>query len=69
VQGVETLPSSSRPFKGGQLDAADGVDDFSSDLPRERAGFLLLWSDRPRALSQKERLWAAALASKLQSHL
>lgn len=32
-------------------------------------GFMLLWSDRPRALSQRERLWAAALAGKLQSVL
>ena len=28
-------------------------------------GVMLLWSDRPRALSQRERLWAAAVAAKL----
>ena len=29
------------------------------------AGVLLIWSDRPRALSQRERMWAAAVAAKL----
>lgn len=29
------------------------------------AGILVLWSDRPRALSQRERIWAAAVAAKL----
>ncbi len=29
------------------------------------AGVLLMWSDRPRALSQRERMWAAAVAAKL----
>ena len=29
------------------------------------AGILLVWSDRPRALSQRERMWAAAVAAKL----
>ena len=24
-----------------------------------------MWSDRPRALSQRERMWAAAVAAKL----
>jgi hypothetical protein len=32
---------------------------------RGKMGLLLLWSDRPRALSQRERLWAAAMAAKL----
>lgn len=35
----------------------------------DRQGFVLLWSDRPRSLSQRERLWAAAVAAKLQSVL
>ena len=28
-------------------------------------GLLVMWSDEPRALSQQERRWAAAVASKL----
>ncbi len=35
-------------------------------LGGDRKGFILLWSDRPRSLSQRERLWAAAIAAKLQ---
>ena len=30
---------------------------------------LLLWSDMPRALSQRERLWATAVAAKLSNNL
>ena len=33
------------------------------------AGVLIMWSDRPRALSQRERMWAAAVAAKLCSTL
>ena len=33
------------------------------------AGIMMLWSDRPRALSQRERLWAAAVAAKLYDTL
>lgn len=42
----------------------------SESLQRgDSQGFVLLWSDRPRSLSQRERLWAAAVAAKLQSAL
>ena len=33
------------------------------------AGVLLMWSNRPRALSQRERMWAAAVAAKLHTTL
>ena len=33
------------------------------------AGVMIMWSDRPRALSQRERMWAAAVAAKLCSTL
>jgi hypothetical protein len=40
-----------------------------SRADRAAAGVLIMWSDRPRALSQRERMWAAAVAAKLCSTL
>lgn len=57
VEAAETLHIGRTLEKAGDM----------ADICRQSAGVLMLWSDRPRALSQRERLWAAALAAKLQS--
>ena len=41
------------------------VDDEAIREDETGAGIILIWSDRPRALSQRERMWAAAVAAKL----
>lgn len=52
---------------GGQPGTGVGLGDRDAHAAGCEAGrgVLLLWSDRPRALSQRERLWAAAVAAKL----
>ena len=60
LQRLQELPSS-----GGDGGTADSD---SMGLTKGRT-VLLLWSDMPRALSQRERLWATAVAAKLSSIL
>ena len=68
IQALCSLPADLE-----QGDSSSGGQDTTSRtemLPADISkGFMFLWSDRPRALSQRERLWAAALAAKLQSVL
>ena len=51
------------PFSSGGSSASGGG---ASSAPK---GFMLLVSERPRALSSKERAWAAAVAAKLHDAL
>lgn len=70
IQALYPLPAAAA---GKRADESSNRKNYPSgaDIPPrvDCHGFLLLWSDKPRALSQRERLWATALAAKLQSVL
>ncbi len=68
IQALRPLPADVQPGDRSSVEGDSGsqTEDTSEQVSR---GFILLWSDRPRALSQRERLWAAAVAAKLQSVL
>lgn len=57
-------PHSSSTMGEGQAKTDSSGNGSSADAS-PAAGVLVLWSDKPRALSQRERMWAAAVAAKL----
>lgn len=60
MSGVSASSASTKSDNNGSVKV--GNKDTQEGSP---AGVLVLWSDRPRALSQRERIWAAAVAAKL----
>ena len=63
VQGMQgVVPSGSNSSDVGQLESGKKGSVDEKEV-------LLLWSDMPRALSQRERLWASAVAAKLHGVL
>lgn len=63
--GWGCVPEGAESLLVQPLQPLDGAGGAEEDCP----GVLLLLSERPRALSAKERAWAAAVAAKLHTAL